>query len=107
MSIFSETYSNDLNFHFMLEYVENQPSRLFITVYQKSSNDITVDDLAYAIFHYCCGVDSNSLEIGEKEIPCEVRYKGHCFNMEITSYTCYERVLSDIASQISISKITN
>lgn len=103
MSIFSEKFSEDHKFYFQLEYDNNKPSRLVITVYQ----NVTICDLADAIFDYCCGVYGDSLDVGEETIPCEVRrvFKEQSLDMKIQSYNCFEDVLSEIASQISISQI--
>ena len=102
MSTFSTMQSNDGKFNFKLETSGNKPLNLFIEIVDK---DVTVYDLAKAIyyaFEYQHKGKFRFLHWTTKNLPCKVKHGDECRDIKISWTTSFERMISDIASQISI-----
>lgn len=108
MSTFSQIQSNDGKFNLKLEWpglsAEEKPLKLFIEVISADNELVTVSDLADAIYYNCFEGSSHSFELGSEtdDLPCEVKLGIVCRDIKISWFESYEKILGDIASQITL-----
>lgn len=106
MKTFSQVKSHDGKFDLKLEYSDGEkPSKLLIEVVAPKSEPVTVSDLARAIYdaytEYRPG-EEPFLHWTLKNFPCEIKDGFECREIEISWDNRFERILHNIASQISI-----
>lgn len=104
MTTFSQCRSHNGKFNLKLEYSEeNKPSKLFVEVVSPKNESVTVEDLTDAIYNcFVGGLNSFNLSQKTDDLPCEVIGGFECRNIKVSWFNSYDKLLGDIASQISI-----